>query len=76
MPVVLATELKNQFIKGDAKGYVSQNLFFLCTPWFICLSFISATEKKESFQETMQKKKKKRERKRGPGNKDAPTGSE
>lgn len=62
MPVVLATELKNQFIKGDAKGYVSQNLFFSAHhSLFVCHSSQpqrkKTQEKKTSFQKTMQKKK-------------------
>lgn len=62
MPVVLATELKNQFIKGDAKGYVSQNLFFSAHhSLFVCHSSQPQGKKKKkktSFQKTMQKEKK------------------
>ena len=63
MPVVLATELKNQFIKGDAKGYVSQNLFFSAHhSLFVCHSSQtqekSKKKKNASFKKTMQKKKK------------------
>lgn len=50
MPVVLATELKNQFIKGDAKGYMTQNLFFSAHhSLFVCHS--SQPQKKKEFSE-------------------------
>lgn len=59
MPVVLATELKNQFIKGDAKGYVSQNLFFSAHhSLFVCHSSQPQGKKKNEFSENNAKKKK------------------
>lgn len=70
MPVVLATELKNQFIKGDAKGYVSQNLFFSAHhSLFVCHSSQPQGKKKKRVFRKQCKKEK------GPGNKDARTGS-
>lgn len=65
MPVVLATELKNQFIKGDAKGYVSQNLFFSAHhSLFVCHSSQPQEEKKEFLENNAQKKERERDRER------------
>lgn len=73
MPVVLATELKNQFIKGDAEGYASQNLFFSAHhSLFICHSSQPQEKKKRVFRKQCNKKKKKG---RGPGYTDAGAGS-
>lgn len=74
MPVVLATELKNQFIKGDAKGYVSQNLFFSAHhSLFVCHS--SQPQRKKKTQGKKPVFRKQCKKKKGPGNKDARTGS-
>lgn len=73
MPVVLATELKNQFIKGDANGYMTQNLFFSAHhSLFVCHSSQPQGKKKEFSANNARKKERKE---RGPGNKDARAGS-
>lgn len=75
MPVVLATELKNQFIKGDAKGYMTQNLFFSAHhSLFVCHSS-QPQEKRKKKKDFSLKKKTMQKNESGPGNKDARAGS-